>query len=319
VKIRIRNLATQTSPCVLHHAGGDALSAYGLELKRRFFDLLGAPGRRFGFSKSGRSRGLQLYRRPAPRLRLRRIPNLSVVTWTSFRFPGSAQLSANALGFELDVFRTTGRWRNIRKLRLMRDYLDTVATDYLLFLDSHDTFVTSDLEGIVDSFGKLDCRLLFQADAHDWPPCERTREFYASIADPASPFGHLCSGIFIGEVPMLRRVVARALETPPLLEHDDQGVYKQVMPEFYPEARLDHACRLFQPLTDYHDRRRPQRFRPIDLRLELVFEPEPADAPDPLALSPAKLLHYPRYWAARRWDSLRDAIERLSGRGSERG
>jgi hypothetical protein len=311
VEIRVRNRDTETFPCVLHHAGGDALSSYGLELKRRYFDLIGAPNRRFSFSKSGRARGLQIYRRPARRLPLRPIPKLSIVTWTSFRFPGSAELSLGALGFPLDLFRLPGPWQNIRKLRLLRDYLDRVDTDYVLFLDSHDTFVTSDLAGIVEAFRKLGCRMLFQADSHDWPPFEGTRDFYASNAEPGTPFIYLCSGVFMGEVPFVRRVVDRALVTPPLIAHDDQGVYKQIFPEFYPEAQLDYKCRLFQPLTDYQDRRRPGRFDPVSLRLELVFQPGPEAIPDSLARTPVKFFRFAPYWMARRWDAARDALASL--------
>ena len=220
--IRIRNLDYDTYPCVLHHNGGDDLSRYGLELKRHFFDLIGEPGRRFQFSKSDRLAGVQTYRRPRPQAEIRRLPELSIVTFCSYCFPGSAELSLNHFGVGVDVVRPAGTWRNIRKLGLLQRYLDGVDSQYVLYLDSHDTFVTSDILDIVGRFEKMGCPMVFQADAHDWPESDELRPFYDSIAEKDAAFRYLCSGIFMGETAFMKRVVQRALETDPIKEHDDQ-------------------------------------------------------------------------------------------------
>jgi len=295
VQIRIRNLDYDTYPCVLHHNGGDHLSRHGLELKRRFFDLIGEPGMRLHFSKSGRLAGVQTYRRPRPQAKIRRLPELSIVTFCSYRFPGSAELSLNHFGVGVDVVRPAGTWRNIRKLGLLQSYLDGVDSQYVLYLDSHDTFVTRDILDIVGCFEKMGCPMVFQADAHDWPESDELRPFYDSIAEKHATFRYLCSGIFMGETAFVKRVVQRALETDPIKEHDDQGVYRKVFREFHPEARLDYRCELFQPLTDYRHSRRPLPIEPVELNLELRCRLDAASAPDPKALSARKLLRASTY------------------------
>jgi hypothetical protein len=299
--IRIHNLETGTFPCVLHHGGGDALCAQGLELKRAFFALIAGPRGHFHLSKSGRPRGLQTYPLPSRPARLRRLPDLSIVTWTSYRFPGSAELSLAHHGVAIDLFHPRGRWRNIRKLRLMRDYLERIDTRYVLFLDSHDTFVTSDIAHVVDAFGKLGVRMLFQADAHDWPSSEPLRGYYDGIAPPGASLRYLCSGIFMGEVDFVKRVVDRALATEPLLEHDDQGVYKQVFREFQPDVQLDYWCELFQP---------------IELRLELRFQQDAKAVPGPLALTASKLARFVPYRMAGWRDALLDRLRRTGRPGT---
>jgi len=283
--LRIRNLDYGTHPSVLHHAGGDLICRSGLELKRRCFDLIGDPRQSFSFSKSGKLSALQVYRRPAAQTPLRRIPQLAIVTFTSFRSPGSAELSLHHLGVEIDVVRPrAAKWDHMLKISLMKEYLEALETDYVLFLDSHDTFVTSDILGIVDAFKKLDCKLLFQADALDWPAC--ATEFYDRIAAKDAAYRYLCSGIFMGETAFLRRVVARAVETAPIGDYGDQAIYKQVFPEFHPEARLDYHCELFQPLTDYRDPRRPDRFAAANLNLEIQYRPDREPPPDVASISP---------------------------------
>jgi hypothetical protein len=283
--LRIQNLDYGTFPCVLHHAGGDPICRSGLELKRRCFDLIGEPRRSFSFAKNWKLSALQVYRRPSALTPLRRLPQLAIVTFTSFRFPGSAELSLHHLGLEIDVVRPrAARWDHMMKIGLMKEYLDALDTDYVLFMDSHDTFVTSDVLGIVDTFRKLDCKALFQADALDWPA--HATEFYDRIATGDTAYRYLCSGIFMGETAFLRRVLARAVDTPPIGNYGDQAIYKQIFPEFHPEARLDYHCELFQPLTDYRDPRRPDRFSAVDLKLEIQYRPDREPPPDVASISP---------------------------------
>ncbi|TFG93774.1 MAG: hypothetical protein E4H11_07925, partial [Myxococcales bacterium] len=236
--VRIRNVDTGNYPCVFHHAGGDSICRAGLVLKRNFFDVVGEPDRLFHFSKNGRVSGLESYRRPHPAPTLRKLPKLSIVTFTSFRFPGSAELSLHHQGVQVDVIRPPGPWRNIRKIRLMRQYLETVDTEYVLCLDSHDAFVTEDLHGIVPAFEKLGCRMLVQADSHDWPQIPGNREFYDRIAGDQRTLRYLCGGIYIGDVAFLKRFFDLSLETGPVLPNDDQGPYKMVFERLHPECQL---------------------------------------------------------------------------------
>jgi hypothetical protein len=243
MKIRVRNLDNDTHPCVFHHGGGDSICRYGLEFKRRYFDLIGDPHRSFRFSKNGRLRGLRVYRRPAAQATLRPISNLSIVACTNFREPGSAELSLASLGVSMDILRLEGPWRHVRRLRLLRDYLETVTTDYVLSLDSHDTFASSDIYGIVGAFEKSGCGALFQAEASDWPEAPELRQYYDSIAPAGSVYRYLCAGLYIGEVSLLKRIIDKALVTPPLFEGDDQGIYKQVFREFQSTNVIRSASR----------------------------------------------------------------------------
>jgi len=315
VPVRIKNVESHTYPCVFHHAGGDSLCRTGLELKRHFFDVIGEPRRRFHFSKNARISGLESYRRPRPAPTLRKLPKLSIVTFTSFRFPGSAELSLHHFGVQVDVIRPPGRWSNIRKITLMRQYLETVDTDYVLCLDSHDAFVTEDVHGIVPAFEKLGCRMLVQADAHDWPEMEASRRFYDRIAGENRPFRYLCGGIYIGEVDFLKRFFDLSLETEPVRPNDDQGPYKLVFERLHPECQLDYRCELFQSLTDYRDPRRPGRFNPVDLNLELQVRTGPATASAVNSVTPGKLSAAVPYFLGRLLDPVAD---RLGPRRRER-
>lgn len=305
---RIKNVDQDTYPCVFHHNGSDSLSRAGLELKRQFFHVIGEPNRSFHFSKNGRISGIQSYRRPRPAETIRKLPKLSIVTFTSYRFSGSAELSLHHLGIDIDVIRPSGRWRNIRKIGLMCRYLETVDTEYVLYIDSHDAFVTRDILGIVPAFEKLGCRMLIQADAHDWPESDVTRRFYDSIGSEYGPVRFLCGGIYMGEVQFVKRFFQRALETEPMLPNDDQGPYKLVFQELHPEAQLDYCCELFQPLTDYRDPRRPGRFEPVDLNLELRCHTDAESARDTQALARAKLLAAVPYFTGRLLDAAADRL-----------
>lgn len=309
--VRIRNLDSGSYPCVFHHAGGDSLCRSGLELKRRYFDLIGEPNRRFRFSKNGRISGLEIYRRPRPAASLRRLPKLSIVTFTSFRFPGSAELSLHHYGIHADVIRPPGRWRNIRKIGLMRRYLENVDTEYVLSLDSHDAFVTEDIHGIVHAFEKLGCRMLVQADSHDWPESEPSRRFFDQIAGEHRPFRYFCGGVYIGDVAFLKRFFDLSLATEPVLPNDDQGPYKEAFQRLHPDCRLDYRCELFQSLTDYRDARRPGRFEPVDLNLEIQCRIDRAPAPVSRSLTPARLAAAVPYFAGRLLDPLADRLARL--------
>ncbi len=308
--IRIKNLRYDTTPCVLHHNGGASICRHGLEFKRHYFDLIGQSGRHFRYSKNGKAKVLHTCRRPLARRPLRPIPNLSVVTWTSYRFPGSAQLSFEHFGVPMEVIRPREPYSNRKRIGWLRDYLDAVDTDYVLVMDSHDTFVTSDVHGIVDGFRALGCRMLFQAEGNDWPPADELKDYYDRLAPPDAAYAYICAGIFMGEREFMKRVVDRALETPPIREHSDQGIYKQVFREFHPEVQLDYRCQLFQPLTDYKHRDRPDDYRPIDLCLEIRFQPDEAAAPDPKALTPAKALQWAPYRLGRWWEGLLDRFSR---------
>lgn len=305
VTLRIRNLDYDTYPCVFHHNGGDRNCRYGLALKQQFFDLIGEPGTSFSFSKNGRLADLQLYRRPTAQLPLRPVPRLTIVSFTSFPYLGSAELSLNHLGVPIDVIRGRGRWRNIDKLAFFEQYLGSVDTDYVLYMDSHDTFVTSDIFGIVGAFEKMDCRVLFQADSNDWPTLEELGHWYDSVAD-GEIFRYLCSGIFIGETPFVKRMIGRALETEPILPADDQGVYKKVFRELHPEVRLDCHSQLFQTLADYHHSKR-NMFTPVDLNLQLESKIALEALPNPSKLTAQKLV---RGLPRRVSTSLRSALTR---------
>jgi len=315
MSVRIKNVATGSYPCVFHHAGGDSLCRIGLELKRHYFEAIGDPGRSFAFAKNRRVSGLEVYRLPRPAATLRRLPKLSIVTFTSFRFPGSAEISLNHLGVQVDVIRPPGRWRNLRKIGLMRRYLETVETEYVLCLDSHDTFATEDIRGIVPAFESMGCRMLVQADGHDWPEkMETNHAFFERIAGEHHPFRYLCGGIYIGDVGFLKRYFDLSLEIDPILPNDDQGPYKIAFEKLHPDCQLDYRCELFQSLTDYGDPRRRDRFTPVDLDLELQIRPCAASAGAAARVTRGKLAAALPYFAGR----LRDAVaDRLGARRGE--
>ncbi len=153
-------------------------------------------------------------------------------------------------------------WVNSRdKPRVIRDALDTIETEFVLYADSRDAVLLGNPAVARDRFAAMaGCDLLFGADRINWPALDRFRRFERGLPGASeTDFPYLNGGAWIGRTAYCRQVFARACETAPLDEARDseQGILKTLLPELHPRTRLDYRCEIFQNvgflLTDIFD------------------------------------------------------------------
>jgi len=179
------------------------------------------------------------------------IPDLTVVTCNNgHALNGVLERSLAHLGIPVEIAgadRT--EWVNSRdKPEALREAIDRVETPYILAADSRDCMAASNLTPLVDRFKKFGCDLVFGADLINWPPLPRFQKFEEELpCSSESPFRFLNGGCWIGRAEFCRRFFDRVLETAPVREAPDseQGVIKQLLPEFVPAIQLDYRTELF--------------------------------------------------------------------------
>ena len=118
------------------------------------------------------------------------------------------------------------------KLNLLRKHLQLLpAEDVVVFLDGYDTFITKPLEHIIRRYLAFNCEVLCQAERYAWP--------YKSLMWPPShtPYRYLCSGVIIGRVRELRKILVDELIQPDL---SDQFHLQQKYLSGLHDMKLDH-------------------------------------------------------------------------------
>ena len=124
-----------------------------------------------------------------------------------------------------------------QKVNILRSYLEKLPdSDVVLFADGYDTFAASDLEEITRRYLEFKCKVLFAAEQYLWP--DKTLEF----PECDTPYRYLNSGLFIGRVDELKKILAE-----PINDADDDQLYYQkrfLSGQF--DIKLDHECYVFQ-------------------------------------------------------------------------
>jgi hypothetical protein len=142
-------------------------------------------------------------------------------------------------------------WLNSRdKPRVLRDALQEITTEFVLYADSRDAVLIDDPARAVDAFARRGgCDLLFGGDRINWPALPRFKQFEQALPGAAaSEFRFLNGGAWIGRTAYCRDVFRRACELPPLPEAPDseQGILKALLMEISPRAQIDYRCEIFQ-------------------------------------------------------------------------
>ena len=135
-----------------------------------------------------------------------------------------------------------------QKVNLLKNYINTLPdSDVIFFADGYDTFVNEKIEEIERRFLEFKCGALFAAEEWCWPDESLADSFpeatmdFKGITQP-SPYRYLNSGLFIGRVSELKKILAEDIE-----DHEDDQLYyhkRFLSGEF--DIRLDTECYVFQ-------------------------------------------------------------------------
>lgn len=168
-----------------------------------------------------------------------------------------------------------GPWRHSAKLVTLKKFLESQQHKfkYILYLDSADVILRETPQNIITYFKEQNCDLLFSRTAFD-VGYECMEEVKAWTVDVAKKLGcsvpHLNSGVYIGNVDFLKKVLESALtyitnndiisaglqdiiNRGQLCEHlpdfpkgvgDDQIILRYLYPKFYPRMKVDYKGKL---------------------------------------------------------------------------
>lgn len=175
-------------------------------------------------------------------------PNdLSVITWNSTGTEGSLERS---LGGRCTVLgQGITRWQNCCKIGLTKTFLDRCETNYVLGMDSLDvTCSTVDLNRLIEALNNHG--MICNAERVFWPsiPELQTYEYALSVANKASLWRYLNSGVWFGEREACRLFFNRCFALKDKLKHDgsDQFVFHHAFKEMSDVVALDYECKVFQ-------------------------------------------------------------------------
>lgn len=187
-------------------------------------------------------------------------PRLTIVTWNNHScLPGVFEKSLARLGMTpLVLGRGIENWVNsLHKPMLVLEALETIRSEYVLAVDSFDAIALRNPKEIIERFEKdFSCDLLFNTGKVCWPQLDRFRAFERSIPEADnSPFRYLNGGAWIGRTQFCRGFFEAVIATPPLegWPQSEQGLLKQIFPDWYPSVSLDYRCRIFQTLQYVFD------------------------------------------------------------------
>ena len=124
-----------------------------------------------------------------------------------------------------------------QKVNILRSYLEKLPDhDVVLFMDGFDTFAASDLEEVTRRYLEFKCKVLFAAEQFLWP--DESLEF----PECNTPYRYLNSGLYIGRVDELKKILADPIE-----DHEDDQLYfqKKYLSGKY-DIKLDYECYIFQ-------------------------------------------------------------------------
>lgn len=125
------------------------------------------------------------------------------------------------------------------KVTLLRDFIKKLPDDFiLLFTDCYDILYNDTLSSIGNKFRKLGHKVIFAAERDIWPDSSIANSFPATN----SPYKYLNSGVFIGEVGELKRMLNDSIAN----NADDQLYYQHLFLSDKFDVVLDTNCHIFQ-------------------------------------------------------------------------
>ena len=134
------------------------------------------------------------------------------------------------------------------KVNMFKKYLKSLENinenSIIMFTDSYDVIINSNVDEIIEKFLKFKCKLLFSGEIFCWPDKGLKNKY----PETNSYFKYLNSGGFIGYTKYIKRIIMNSnIEN----YHDDQLFYTL---EFLnnnsnKDIKLDYNCEIFQTLS----------------------------------------------------------------------
>jgi len=163
-------------------------------------------------------------------------------------------------------------WKNIYKIRLYREIMNSIHTPYVMGLDNYDMLMLRDPQEAVEKFKIMDCDILFNGEIQFYPRCgfnEQTKklyitkeweEFQSGIAKTS--WAYLNAGAWIAKTEFYRKFInecstrnseflIRSGRLPEdagyhqKLTESEQVIMHWVFKDFYPRAQIDYENSIF--------------------------------------------------------------------------
>lgn len=152
-------------------------------------------------------------------------------------------------------------WNNLKKVRLMGEYLKGHRGGQILYIDSSDVVVVGDLSRLDGLLGRLGCGMLFSAETEFYPSCPGfgDLESWERSVSPNDYFA-LNAGCWLADPSFLVSLIrefwrldlsahleaSRGVLQYHTVAKDDQFRWHLIYRMFRPSVRLDHGCDVFQ-------------------------------------------------------------------------
>jgi hypothetical protein len=142
-------------------------------------------------------------------------------------------------------------WVNSRhKPLLTAEAMEGIDTEFVMGIDSRDAILLDDPQIILNRFlDRFPCDLVFSADRMNWPNIHAFRKFEENLPKALeSEFRYLNSGAWIGRTEFCSEFFTKATRTEAVPDEPkaDQGIFKKLFKQYYPQVQLDYQCEMFQ-------------------------------------------------------------------------
>lgn len=190
-------------------------------------------------------------------------PDLTIMTWNNLD-KGAFEVSLEAQDIPyICKGKDAKEWSHYLKPIYNLEVLKSVTTPYVMACDSHDVILLRSPKTIVDLFLSKKCKMLFNSEVRFYPDIDEPlfqgwRQYYEKICD--TRYRYLNSGMWIAErkfgIEFFNEVKNyKVHELTNCEKHlnlneasfgSDQCSTHHVFPQFYPYAKLDYKCEIFQ-------------------------------------------------------------------------
>lgn len=182
--------------------------------------------------------------------------DVTFITWhgpsRSEKPNGAFEESLARFGVQTLVLKKADNWRNIDKLTLTAEALESIDTPYVMGSDSSDTLIFRDPALLVERFeAHFTCDLVYNAvGSRCWPELPEYIDYQTSLPAAANAQGRhwFNSGMFFGRTEFCRTYFRSLAEEAPVhgYSYSEQAVAMRAWPKWYPRVQLDYQCLLFQ-------------------------------------------------------------------------
>jgi hypothetical protein len=158
------------------------------------------------------------------------------------------QLQKAGIGY-IDLakyYKHSGRWTNANKIIYTNMFMEQIKTPYVLSLDAIDVLAASNLIGLIDTFLRMNCDILYGASCNCHPP---ENEY---VEDATSRWKYLNAGTMLAKTEALSffygQLSEEALKAPIDEVNNEQALIKELRPDF-DNIKADTDCQIFQTLA----------------------------------------------------------------------